>query len=354
MAQLAQGFCFDLADTFTGNVELLAHLFQRAGAAIFQAKAQAQDLFFARGQGFQHIGQLLFQQGLAGGFGGNGGFLIGDKVAQVAIFLLTDGGFEADGFLCHAHNLAHFVHRHIQALGNFFGAGFMAVFVQQLAGNLFDLVDGFHHMHRDTDGAGLIRNGAGDGLADPPRCIGGELEALGMVKLFNRFDQTQVTFLDQVQELHAAAHIALCNGNYQTQVGFAQALLGAFAVLAAFLDIQGQLHFLIGGQQGHAADLFQVNLNGVIDGNAVRGNGILKVIHPLLAHIGHSGHISGVIIHHFNAVAFQLFIQLFHLLRVNNTAAFFHSVTDFGAGQFACTAALFNQVANRIFLFCHK
>ena len=131
-------------------------------------------------------------------------------------------------------------------------------------------------------------------------------------------------------------------------------LLGAFAVLAAFLDIQGQLHFLIGGQQGHAADLFQVNLNGVIDGNAVRGNGILKVIHPLLAHIGHSGHISGVIIHHFNAVAFQLFIQLFHLLRVNNTAAFFHSVTDFGAGQFACTAALFNQVANRIFLFCHK
>ena len=36
------------------------------------------------------------------------------------------------------------------------------------------------------------------------------------------------------------------------------------------------------------------------------------------------------------------------------TAAFFHSVTDFGAGQFACTAALFNQVANRIFLFCHK
>ena len=48
VAQLAQGFCFDLADTFTGNVELLAHLFQRAGAAIFQAKAQAQDLFFTR------------------------------------------------------------------------------------------------------------------------------------------------------------------------------------------------------------------------------------------------------------------------------------------------------------------
>ena len=73
---------------------------------------------------------------------------------------------------------------------------------------------------------------------------------------FNRFDQTQVTFLDQVQELHATAHMALCNGNYQTQVGFASgAAFGAFAVLAAFPDIQGQLHFLIGGQQGRGRSL---------------------------------------------------------------------------------------------------
>ena len=71
----------------------------------------------------------------------------------------------------------------------------------------------------------------------------------------------------------------------------------------------------------------------------------------LIEHVWDSSVVAGRAI---NAVAFQLFIQLFHLLRVNNTAAFFHSVTDFGAGQFACTAALFNQVANRIFLFCHK
>ena len=75
-----------------------------------------------------------------------------------------------------------------------------------------------------------------------------------MVKLFNRFDQTQVTFLDQVQELHAAAHIALCNGNYQTQVGFAQALLGFFTIGTAGLNFQCQINFLLGGQQRHATD----------------------------------------------------------------------------------------------------
>ena len=66
VAELAQGLGFDLADAFTGDVELLADLLQRAGAAILQAEAQAQDLFLTRGQGLEHVGQLLLQQGPAG------------------------------------------------------------------------------------------------------------------------------------------------------------------------------------------------------------------------------------------------------------------------------------------------
>src|SRR3712207_8270660 len=44
------------------------------------------------------------------------------------------------------------------------------------------LVDGLDHVHRDADGAGLIRDGPGDRLADPPRGVGRELEALGVVE----------------------------------------------------------------------------------------------------------------------------------------------------------------------------
>ena len=59
VAQLAQGLGLDLADTLTGDVELLADLLQGAGAAVHDAEAQ-----------LQHLLQLLAQQGEAGGLGG--------------------------------------------------------------------------------------------------------------------------------------------------------------------------------------------------------------------------------------------------------------------------------------------
>jgi len=35
-----------------------------------------------------------------------------------------------------------------------------------------NLIDGLDHVHRDTNGARLIGDRAGDGLPDPPGCIG--------------------------------------------------------------------------------------------------------------------------------------------------------------------------------------
>ena len=49
--QLADGLCLDLADTLTGDTKVAANLFQRAGTAIVQTKAQADDLFLAGGSG---------------------------------------------------------------------------------------------------------------------------------------------------------------------------------------------------------------------------------------------------------------------------------------------------------------
>ena len=60
--------------------------------------------------------------------------------------------------------------------------------MQQLAGDLLDLVDGLDHMNGDADGAGLIGDGAGNRLPNPPRRVGGELVALGVVEFFCRFD----------------------------------------------------------------------------------------------------------------------------------------------------------------------
>ena len=47
IAQFAQGFCLYLADTLSGNIELLANLFQRPWMTILQAKTQYDNLTFA-------------------------------------------------------------------------------------------------------------------------------------------------------------------------------------------------------------------------------------------------------------------------------------------------------------------
>ena len=210
-------------------------------------------------------------------------------------------------------------------------------------------------MHWDADGAGLVGDGTGDGLADPPGRIGGELESLGVVELFHRFDQTQIALLDQIQELHAAAHIPLGNGDHQTQVGLAQTLLGFLAIGAAGLDLQRQIHLLFGGQQRHTADFFQIDLHRVINGNAVRRKAFVVFLQRLAGQRGGiRQHITGIVVHDLNAAALQLFIQLFHLFHVHAVAALLHGIADLGVGELAGTAACLDQAANGVSFLCHK
>ncbi len=57
--------------------------------------------------------------------------------------------------------------------------------LEHLALHARELVDDLDHVHRDTDGAGLVGHGAGDGLTDPPGGVRGALVALDMVRNFS-------------------------------------------------------------------------------------------------------------------------------------------------------------------------
>jgi hypothetical protein len=100
----------------------------------------------------------------------------------------------------------------------------------QLAPDAAELVDDLHRVHRDADGAGLVGHRAGDGLPDPPGGVGGELVAPGVVELLDRADQADVALLDQVEERHAPAGVALGDRHHQPQVGLHQVVLGALSV----------------------------------------------------------------------------------------------------------------------------
>ena len=119
MAQFAQGFGFDLAHAFTRDVELLAHIFQRARDAIFQAKAHDQHFALALIQPFQDFIHVLFEQVAAGAIHWPRHTVIFDKVAQIAVFFVADRRVEAEWLLAEALDAPHTGRGALQAAGGF-------------------------------------------------------------------------------------------------------------------------------------------------------------------------------------------------------------------------------------------
>ena len=116
-------------------------------------------------------------------------------------------------------------------------------------------------MHRDADGAALVGDGPGDGLAYPPGGVGRELEAPVRLELLRRLHQAEVAFLDQIEEGQAPPGIPLCHRDDETEVRFAETAAG---VLVPGLRGTGEGSLLLRGQQGHPADLLQIGLYRVV------------------------------------------------------------------------------------------
>src|SRR3990172_12273589 len=98
-------------------------------------------------------------------------------------------------------------------------------------------------MNRDANSAAVMGNGAGDGLADPPRGISGEAEASLHFELAHRFHQPKVAFLNQVQEGDAPANVFLSNADHQARIGLDQMLAGQQAILDGYLQFPPPSNF---------------------------------------------------------------------------------------------------------------
>ncbi len=91
-------------------------------------------------------------------------------------------------------------------------------------------------MHRDADGAGLVGDGAGDGLADPPGRVGRELVAAAILVFVHRPHQAGVAFLDEIEEGQAAVAVFLGDRHHQPQVAARQGPLGVLVFGEALAD----------------------------------------------------------------------------------------------------------------------
>src|SRR3954469_12693006 len=291
VAELGHGLGLDLADPLAGDAVDLPDLVKGARLAVGEAEAQPDDAGLPLGEGLQHAGQLVLHEGEADRVDGDDRLGVLDEVAELAVALVTDGLVEADGLPGVLLDLQHLVRGDVHLLGQLLRGGLAPEVLEQLALDAAELVDDLDHVHRDADGAGLVGHGAGDRLPDPPGRVRGELVALGVVELLDRADQAEVALLDEVQERHAAAGVALGQGHHEAQVGLEQVVLGALAVaddpvevaphlrrdlLALLLDLAqplravetgldplGEVDLLLGVEQRDLADLLEVGADGV-------------------------------------------------------------------------------------------
>ena len=77
-------------------------------------------------------------------------------------------------------------------------------------------------MHRDADRPRLVRNGARNRLANPPRRVCREFVTAAVLKFVHRLHQADVSFLNQVEELQSAIRVLLRDRDHQAQVRFNQ------------------------------------------------------------------------------------------------------------------------------------
>ena len=146
----------------------------------------------------------------------------------MTVFFLADGRLQADRLFGDLQDLAHLVLGVVHLVGDFLGCGLATELLNEGALGADEFVDGFDHVHRNTDGAGLIGDGARDGLTNPPGGVGRELVAAAVFELFDGLHQADVAFLNQVEELQAAVDVLLGDRDDQPEVGLNQLGLGGF------------------------------------------------------------------------------------------------------------------------------
>src|ERR1700722_259492 len=172
MPQLPQRLGFNLANPLTRNLEALSHLFQSVLGPIFQAEPHLDHTLFPGSQRPQYLGCVLLQVHADNGFGRRNRLAILDKVTQVRIFFLANGSLKRDRLLCDLQHFPDLCYRNIHPASNLHSRRFASHLLHQLPRSTDQLVNRFDHVHRNTNGPGLIGDRTRNRLANPPSGIG--------------------------------------------------------------------------------------------------------------------------------------------------------------------------------------
>ena len=156
-----------------------------------------------------------------------------DDVAELGVAVLAQRLRQRQRLGREAQRLGDLVLGHLDLGGELGERGRAAELELQARPGLLEPGERVAGVDREPDGATGVGDAAGDGLADPPGGVGGELEALAPVELLDRVHQAEVALLDEVEERQARRLVLLGDRDDQPQVRLHEGPLGVVAVPGA-------------------------------------------------------------------------------------------------------------------------
>src|SRR5207249_1772188 len=207
-AEAGERLTLELADPLSRQVELVADRLERPGLAL-EAEAQLEDPPLALRKRLERTPHALAAERLLGLVERIGGLAVGEQVAELALVVGADRLVQRDGRLGGAERLLDMLDRQARRLGELLARGFAAQLDLEPPSRPRQLLLALDDVHRHTDRARVVRDGALHRLADPPGGVGRELEPAAPVELLDGAVEAERALLDEVEERHAEPAVAL-------------------------------------------------------------------------------------------------------------------------------------------------
>ncbi len=250
----------NLTDTLARHVEHATQLVQGARLLATKAVAQLKHTALTVGELVEQVTERFVAQCGLGGHLRSDGVLIGEEADELGFLVLTNRLLERNDRLRATKDVLNLLRRQAGGLTEFFHRGLAAELADEHALGAADLVELFHDVNRDADGATLVGQSARHGLTDPPCRIGRKLEATTPVELLDCANQAQRALLNKVEKGETAPAIGLRDGHHKTEVGLNHA---PFRIGVAGFDALCQAHFLGCGEQRNPSNVLEEQLEGI-------------------------------------------------------------------------------------------
>src|SRR5215204_6598445 len=256
-----QSLDLDLPGPLLGDTKLLRDFAQGEGLAAIEAVTHLDDPGLPLGQSPHGLDERQLPLPDLDARVVVAGALVREQLAKLGAFLGVDLRVDAgDGLadLAQAPGLLRF---YTEPLDELLLGSLAAELDAESVLGASQAVESVNDVCGQTHGAGVVGDGAGDGLTDPPRRVSREAVAHLGVELLDGPDKAGVPLLDEGLEGHPAPAVLLGDGDHEPKVGLDEAAPG---LLVATVGAPAEVLLLAGVEQPATSDPAQILCENVL------------------------------------------------------------------------------------------